>query len=151
MSYSEKCKQDSRAAKCENGGVPHPRDCTKCLCPGDGGKLCNERVRAIFTYFYRFITFMDNIINNKHLLKPCHPSLQPSRCGEVLQATKEYTDLSKTIGNPNMNEKEDFDICYYWIEVCDLKVVLKSTIPLNRPHFFSKLQAFSHHRTPKLK
>ncbi|PIO65997.1 hypothetical protein TELCIR_12303 [Teladorsagia circumcincta] len=26
------------------GGFPHPRDCTKCICPtGYGGVLCNER------------------------------------------------------------------------------------------------------------
>ncbi|KAL6726094.1 hypothetical protein Aduo_008101 [Ancylostoma duodenale] len=81
---TEKCKGDPRAAKCYMGGVPHPRDCSKCLCPGGyGGKLCNER---------------------------------PSGCGDVLQATKEYSDLSKTIGNPNMQEREDFEICNYWIE-----------------------------------
>ncbi|EPB69328.1 astacin [Ancylostoma ceylanicum] len=80
----DKCKKDPRAARCENGGVPHPRDCSKCLCPGGySGRLCNER---------------------------------PSGCGDVLKATKEYTELSKTIGNPNMKEKEDFEICYYWIE-----------------------------------
>ncbi|KIH63679.1 hypothetical protein ANCDUO_06020 [Ancylostoma duodenale] len=81
---AQKCKGDPRAAKCYMGGVPHPRDCSKCLCPGGyGGKLCNER---------------------------------PSGCGDVLQATKEYSDLSKTIGNPNMQEREDFEICNYWIE-----------------------------------
>ncbi|KIH58678.1 astacin [Ancylostoma duodenale] len=80
----DKCKGNAKAAKCEMGGVPHPRDCSKCLCPrGYGGNLCNER---------------------------------PSGCGEVLKATKEYTDLSKTMGKPNMDEQEDFEICWYWIE-----------------------------------
>ncbi|KIH55040.1 astacin [Ancylostoma duodenale] len=80
----DKCKGNPRAANCENGGVPHPRDCSKCLCPGGyGGKLCNERLLG---------------------------------CGEVLKATKEYTGLSKTIGNPNLDEREDFEICHYWIE-----------------------------------
>ncbi|KIH47409.1 astacin [Ancylostoma duodenale] len=79
-----KCKGNVKAAKCEMGGVPHPRDCTKCLCPrGYSGKLCNER---------------------------------PSGCGKVLKATKEYTDLSETMGNPDLDEQEDFEICWYWIE-----------------------------------
>ncbi|RCN52699.1 hypothetical protein ANCCAN_01075 [Ancylostoma caninum] len=42
--------------------------------------------------------------------------LSPSGCGEVLKATKEYTDLSKKMGNPDMEEREDFEICWYWIE-----------------------------------
>ncbi|KIH42695.1 hypothetical protein ANCDUO_27316 [Ancylostoma duodenale] len=26
------------------GGIPHPRDCSRCLCPGGySGRLCNER------------------------------------------------------------------------------------------------------------
>ncbi|EYC37272.1 hypothetical protein Y032_0810g2461 [Ancylostoma ceylanicum] len=84
----DKCKGNAKAAKCEMGGVPHPRDCSKCLCPGGyGGQFCDKR---------------------------------PSGCGDVLKATKEYTDLSKTIGDPNMKEKEDFEICYYWIELRNL-------------------------------
>ncbi|KAJ1370855.1 Astacin (Peptidase M12A) [Parelaphostrongylus tenuis] len=39
----DKCSKES-SAKCENGGFPHPRDCSKCICPsGYGGRLCNER------------------------------------------------------------------------------------------------------------
>ncbi|KAF8383931.1 nas-31 [Pristionchus pacificus] len=38
----EKCA--SSPTRCQNGGFPHPRDCTKCLCPaGFGGNFCNER------------------------------------------------------------------------------------------------------------
>ncbi|PIO61007.1 astacin [Teladorsagia circumcincta] len=30
--------------KCQNDGFPHPRDCSKCICPsGYGGKLCETR------------------------------------------------------------------------------------------------------------
>ncbi|KAJ1364370.1 Astacin (Peptidase M12A) [Parelaphostrongylus tenuis] len=40
----DRCKEKSSAA-CQNGGFPHPRDCSKCICPsGYGGRLCNERV-----------------------------------------------------------------------------------------------------------
>ncbi|KAJ1370887.1 Astacin (Peptidase M12A) [Parelaphostrongylus tenuis] len=40
---ANKCTEGS-SAKCENGGFPHPRDCSKCICPsGYGGTLCNER------------------------------------------------------------------------------------------------------------
>ncbi|ETN83624.1 astacin [Necator americanus] len=39
----EKCDPDT-SAKCEMGGFPHPRDCSKCICPsGYGGRLCNEK------------------------------------------------------------------------------------------------------------
>ncbi|KAE9417698.1 hypothetical protein Angca_010295, partial [Angiostrongylus cantonensis] len=39
----EKCKK-KRSADCQNGGFPHPRDCSKCVCPsGYGGKYCNEK------------------------------------------------------------------------------------------------------------
>ncbi|KAK6740678.1 hypothetical protein RB195_008872 [Necator americanus] len=32
------------SAKCKNGGFPHPRNCSRCICPsGYGGALCNER------------------------------------------------------------------------------------------------------------
>ncbi|PIO53047.1 hypothetical protein TELCIR_25636, partial [Teladorsagia circumcincta] len=40
---TDRCKSDT-SAKCENGGFPHPRDCSKCICPrGYGGDQCNER------------------------------------------------------------------------------------------------------------
>ncbi|KIH57251.1 astacin [Ancylostoma duodenale] len=30
--------------KCKNGGFPHPRNCSICICPGGyGGRLCDER------------------------------------------------------------------------------------------------------------
>ncbi|KAJ1353622.1 Astacin (Peptidase M12A) [Parelaphostrongylus tenuis] len=39
----DKCPRESWK-KCENGGFPHPRDCSKCICPsGYGGPLCNKR------------------------------------------------------------------------------------------------------------
>ncbi|VDO69909.1 unnamed protein product [Heligmosomoides polygyrus] len=38
-----KCKKET-SAKCERGGFPHPRDCSKCICPGGySGKTCTER------------------------------------------------------------------------------------------------------------
>ncbi|KAK5977533.1 Zinc metalloproteinase [Trichostrongylus colubriformis] len=34
----------SISAKCQMGGFPHPRNCSKCICPGGyGGDLCTER------------------------------------------------------------------------------------------------------------
>ncbi|PIO59129.1 astacin [Teladorsagia circumcincta] len=42
-----KCKENcnpSKSAKCEMGGFPHPRDCSKCICPGGyAGDRCTER------------------------------------------------------------------------------------------------------------
>ncbi|KIH63552.1 astacin [Ancylostoma duodenale] len=38
----ETCESGS-SASCVNGGFPHPRDCSKCICPsGYGGRLCDE-------------------------------------------------------------------------------------------------------------
>ncbi|EYB86775.1 hypothetical protein Y032_0273g978 [Ancylostoma ceylanicum] len=40
---TEKCDSKSSAV-CKNRGYPHPRDCSRCLCPsGYGGKDCSER------------------------------------------------------------------------------------------------------------
>ncbi|PIO58665.1 shTK domain protein [Teladorsagia circumcincta] len=34
----------AKSAKCEMGGFPHPRDCSKCICPGGyAGDRCTER------------------------------------------------------------------------------------------------------------
>ncbi|VDP08339.1 unnamed protein product [Heligmosomoides polygyrus] len=43
--YGCKARCDPRtSASCAMGGYPHPRDCTRCLCPrGYGGRYCNER------------------------------------------------------------------------------------------------------------
>ncbi|VDM60462.1 unnamed protein product [Angiostrongylus costaricensis] len=39
----DKCATKSSAI-CRNGGFPHPRDCSKCICPsGYGGRLCGRR------------------------------------------------------------------------------------------------------------
>ncbi|VDP01444.1 unnamed protein product [Heligmosomoides polygyrus] len=39
------------SAVCKNGGFAHPRDCTRCICPGGyGGRLCDERVSNSLHY-----------------------------------------------------------------------------------------------------
>ncbi|EPB72165.1 astacin [Ancylostoma ceylanicum] len=36
-----------KSARCENGGFPHPRRCSECICPGGyGGRTCAERPRG---------------------------------------------------------------------------------------------------------
>ncbi|PIO57182.1 hypothetical protein TELCIR_21414, partial [Teladorsagia circumcincta] len=55
----ELCKPDT-SARCEMGGFPHPRDCTKCICPtGYGGVLCNERIY----FFLELRIFRLNLLN----------------------------------------------------------------------------------------
>ncbi|KHJ80297.1 astacin [Oesophagostomum dentatum] len=40
----ERCKNAIDKVKCTNGGFPHPRQCSKCLCPGGyGGNDCSQR------------------------------------------------------------------------------------------------------------
>ncbi|ETN74326.1 shTK domain protein [Necator americanus] len=42
----ENCKDIT--TNCENGGFPHPQNCSKCICPGGyDGDLCNEMVGGI--------------------------------------------------------------------------------------------------------
>ncbi|EYC36909.1 hypothetical protein Y032_0844g2648 [Ancylostoma ceylanicum] len=43
--YGCKSKCDpKKSAQCSVGGFPHPRDCSRCVCPGGyGGKRCTER------------------------------------------------------------------------------------------------------------
>ncbi|PIO65087.1 shTK domain protein [Teladorsagia circumcincta] len=43
MNRLENCNP-AKSAKCEMGGFPHPRDCSKCICPGGyAGDRCTER------------------------------------------------------------------------------------------------------------
>ncbi|KAK6052342.1 astacin [Cooperia oncophora] len=38
------CARMRPSAKCQNGGFPHPRNCSECICPsGYGGTLCDKR------------------------------------------------------------------------------------------------------------
>ncbi|KAK6725988.1 hypothetical protein RB195_004357 [Necator americanus] len=43
--HYEKCNlHQVTSAKCEMGGFPYPRKCSRCICPsGYGGRLCNEK------------------------------------------------------------------------------------------------------------
>ncbi|PIO53654.1 hypothetical protein TELCIR_25004 [Teladorsagia circumcincta] len=43
--YNCKAKcPEATSAKCQNGGFPHPRKCSECICPsGYGGALCDQR------------------------------------------------------------------------------------------------------------
>ncbi|KAK6054879.1 astacin, partial [Cooperia oncophora] len=43
--YNCKAKcPNATSAKCQNGGFPHPRKCSECICPsGYGGTLCDKR------------------------------------------------------------------------------------------------------------
>ncbi|RCN26137.1 astacin [Ancylostoma caninum] len=42
----DKCDKNT-AAKCTNGGFPHPKNCSECICPGGyGGALCDQRPKG---------------------------------------------------------------------------------------------------------
>ncbi|KAH7724200.1 CBN-NAS-31 protein [Aphelenchoides avenae] len=44
INQHHKCYDKCTATKCKNSGIPHPRDCSKCICPeGFAGKDCGER------------------------------------------------------------------------------------------------------------
>ncbi|KAE9416986.1 hypothetical protein Angca_010281, partial [Angiostrongylus cantonensis] len=82
----EKCTEGS-SAKCENGGFPHPRDCSRCICPsGYGGSLCNERPYG------------------------CGETLKATESYQTLSDTVGQPDY-----HPDKNNDE-FYTCYYWLE-----------------------------------
>ncbi|WKY09008.1 hypothetical protein Q1695_001846 [Nippostrongylus brasiliensis] len=81
---TEKCKP-ATSAKCKNGGFPHPRNCSECICPGGyGGPLCKDRPEgcgAILAAGPEPLEFENTVGNKTAKRKP----------------------------------REDFDMCYYWI------------------------------------
>ncbi|KAL6729096.1 hypothetical protein Aduo_000183 [Ancylostoma duodenale] len=75
----------NRSAKCAMGGFPHPRDCSRCICPsGYGGRLCNERPSGcgrVYQATAQYQTFTDEVGNR----------------------------------NAGQRPREDMDMCNYWI------------------------------------
>ncbi|KAJ1368201.1 Astacin (Peptidase M12A) [Parelaphostrongylus tenuis] len=83
---TNKCTEGS-SAKCENGGFPHPRDCSKCICPsGYGEKLCNERPSG------------------------CGKILTATSEYQELWDIVGWKDYDRN------NETDDIAFCHYWIE-----------------------------------
>ncbi|KAJ1370890.1 Astacin (Peptidase M12A) [Parelaphostrongylus tenuis] len=84
--YRDKCTEGS-SANCENGGFPHPRDCSKCICPsGYGGTLCNERPPG------------------------CGKILTATKEYQELSAVVGQKDYNRN------GDNDDFFFCHYWIE-----------------------------------
>ncbi|KIH66570.1 astacin [Ancylostoma duodenale] len=101
--FSEKCN-DKNPAKCANGGFPHPRECSKCVCPsGYGGDLCDRRV----------------IIEHKHASSNNSTIFQPAdACGSELKAEPHWKTLTDLIMNVRAEEYLDgYEKCHYWIKV----------------------------------
>ncbi|KAE9416984.1 hypothetical protein Angca_010279, partial [Angiostrongylus cantonensis] len=82
----DKCNEAS-SAKCENGGYPHPRHCSRCICPsGYGGNTCNERPPG------------------------CGKVLTATESYQELSDTVGQTNYDRNANNDN------FRMCYYWIK-----------------------------------
>ncbi|EYC33324.1 hypothetical protein Y032_0002g723 [Ancylostoma ceylanicum] len=83
-----RCKE-ATSAKCKMGGFPHPRNCSKCICPsGYGGDFCDQRPEgcgAVLTATTTYKTLRDKLGN--------------ARAGQVA--------------------REDFMFCNYWIEALE--------------------------------
>ncbi|KIH47524.1 astacin [Ancylostoma duodenale] len=73
------------SAQCKMGGFPHPRDCSRCICPsGYGGRLCDQKPAgcgAVYQASTQYQTFHDEVGNKAAGQRP----------------------------------REDMDFCYYWI------------------------------------
>ncbi|KAH7713379.1 metalloproteinase [Aphelenchoides avenae] len=87
-------------AKCENGGFPHPRDCSKCICPeGFGGRTCAERQQGTGD--------------------------APAGCGQTINASPSWQTadigVPAPVGVGPYNEEEHLKVsvhascCHWWI------------------------------------
>ncbi|KJH50372.1 astacin [Dictyocaulus viviparus] len=75
------------SSKCANGGIPHPRNCSKCLCPsGYAGDLCTERPST-----------------------GCGATLTANSTEQTLTVTMG--------DNKSPILKDEFDVCHYWLQV----------------------------------
>ncbi|CAJ0592554.1 unnamed protein product [Cylicocyclus nassatus] len=82
-----RCISSDSPAKCEMGGFPNPRNCTKCVCPsGYGGRLCNRRPKG------------------------CGRILQ------ALTQERTFVDRVGHEGVTDFEQMVDFEKCYYWIK-----------------------------------
>ncbi|VDL77253.1 unnamed protein product [Nippostrongylus brasiliensis] len=108
----ERCANKANKAQCKNGGFPHPRDCTKCICPnGYGGTLCDQRVHRTLLNDYM-------ALGRLFCLDGCGGDvvlIVPSGCGQDLQATERMQSLAVRVGYGN-GIRDDFDLCHYWIK-----------------------------------
>ncbi|WKY09752.1 hypothetical protein Q1695_002252 [Nippostrongylus brasiliensis] len=87
-----KCDPET-SAKCDNHGFPHPRDCTKCICPfGYGGRLCK--------------------------IKPASCG-QVLNATDQEQKFKDVVG-NKSAG---FDARDGYKICYYWIKAPEGKKV----------------------------
>uniref|UniRef100_A0A8L8KA65 Zinc metalloproteinase n=1 Tax=Heligmosomoides polygyrus TaxID=6339 RepID=A0A8L8KA65_HELPZ len=101
MFIPDRCKPDF-SAKCENGGFPHPRNCSRCICPGGyGGRLCNERVRNSL-YFALF---------NKSAVEDRQFSLR-----DELEADSIRRTFKDRLGKLGFRPADDYEMCNYWIK-----------------------------------
>ncbi|VDK52834.1 unnamed protein product [Cylicostephanus goldi] len=91
-------------ARCEMGGFPNPKDCTKCVCPdGYGGRLCKRRPKG------------------------CGKVLQAKTNYRLLEDRVGYEGVTSS------KEKEDFEKCIYWIKVSNCLNCTKGIIVLQAP------------------
>ncbi|EYC12792.1 hypothetical protein Y032_0045g1090 [Ancylostoma ceylanicum] len=73
------------SAQCKMGGFPHPRDCTRCICPsGYGGQLCDQKPAG------------------------CGRTLRATA-----QYQSFHDEIGKRAAG--QRPREDMDFCYYWI------------------------------------
>ncbi|WKY10859.1 hypothetical protein Q1695_002872 [Nippostrongylus brasiliensis] len=74
------------AARCANYGFPHPRDCSRCICPGGyGGRLCDKKPGT------------------------CGKILRATSKQKVFTSV---VGNKRAGGHP----REDFSFCHYWIK-----------------------------------
>ncbi|EYC14181.1 hypothetical protein Y032_0041g386 [Ancylostoma ceylanicum] len=79
------CKRET-SARCSMGGIPHPRNCSTCLCPtGYGGKECKERPQG------------------------CGQEYEATSSYKVLEDVVGHPEQGYT-------DREDYEKCTYWVK-----------------------------------
>ncbi|EPB70456.1 astacin [Ancylostoma ceylanicum] len=83
------------SAQCKMGGFPHPRDCTRCICPsGYGGQLCDQKPAG------------------------CGRTLRATA-----QYQSFHDEIGKRAAG--QRPREDMDFCYYWITVFEQLTIVE--------------------------
>ncbi|VDL87509.1 unnamed protein product [Nippostrongylus brasiliensis] len=103
----DKCK--NYATYCENRGIRNPRNCNECLCPlGYSGKFCAERPQSV-----------------------------NSKCqGKTVTATQTYQNLTITLGKEGKDEQEEFEQCFFWIEVSQKSFLAEVSMQERKTNLF---------------
>uniref|UniRef100_A0A7I4Y364 Zinc metalloproteinase n=1 Tax=Haemonchus contortus TaxID=6289 RepID=A0A7I4Y364_HAECO len=90
-------KSGIEKVECQNGGYPHPLNCSKCVCPGGyTGAQCDKRP------------------NGRNFTSDRSGKLIEG-CGQTFDASTEWQNFTDFLGD-YAKSHENYAMCYYWIQ-----------------------------------